>query len=400
DLYFLDGSDQFLWTSEGSGYRHIYLYDNDGTLARQVTSGDWVVSDIEDYDEAEGVVYFHGLYDTPLERHLYKVSYKESGADITRLTAEAGWHDTVTNLGSGFVDSYSASDVPPRIALKNMAGELITYIQENPLDETHPYYAYLNTHARAIFGTLRAADGTDLHYRLIRRAGFDCDARHPLIVFVYGGPGVQQVRNRWLLDFNQILARNGYVVLTVDNRGSINRGTAFEGVLYRSMGDTEVRDQVAGVNFFTEIGMIDPARVGIWGWSYGGYMTLMSLSKAGEVFKAGVSVAPVTDWRLYDTHYTERYLGDPNAPGGVYAESSVFKHLDGLSGSLLVMHGMADDNVVFDHTVKLIDELQNRRKTFQMMTYPGKRHRISGEDTRAHVWRTALDFFNKELRGE
>ena len=397
DLHHLAGGD-FIWTSERDGFRHIYLFDQNGKVKTQLTKGDWVVASIKSVDEDSGYVYFEGFANGPVQKHLYRVNVNLAG-QIERLTREPGWHSTtVAAGGKHFIDNYSAPDVPPQASLKDEFGQLVTMINENALDENHPYHHYLGGHAAREFGTIEAEDGTPMHYALYRPTDFDPAKKHPTIVNVYGGPGVQRVKKSWSVDFNQILARNGYVVFMLDNRGSINRGKVFEDHIYRNMGDVEVKDQVKGVDFLKTLSFVDPERIGVWGWSYGGYMTQMLMYKAPDVFKAGISGAPVTDWRLYDTHYTERYLGHPDAAGDVYENSSVFKYMDGFKGKLLMVHGMADDNVFFDHTVKAFSAMQQRRNIYESLTYPGKRHRITGENEQAHMYTTFLEFFDRTIK--
>ncbi|GAK33417.1 prolyl tripeptidyl peptidase [alpha proteobacterium Q-1] len=407
DLKFLENSDRFIWSSEKSGFRHLYLHDLEGREIGALTAGDWVAAKLERVDGEAGAVYFSGFKDGPTERHLYQATLEPDPQSITRLTKEEGWHDiSLSDDASVFVDSYSAPRTPPRVALKTIKGDLVTWIEKNELDADHPYAPFLDHHATSSFGTIKAEDGTDLYYELMKPADFDEAKTYPAIINVYGGPGVQRVRKSWSIDFDQILTRNGYIVLKLDNRGSANRGKAFEDVLYRKMGHSEVIDQVAGAKYLAAQDYIDGARIGVYGWSYGGYMTIHLLAQAPDVFKAGMSVAPVSDWRLYDTHYTERYLGQPDAKDeaskagrDVYAEASVFGHLGDMKpNSLRLVHGMADDNVFFDHAVKLMSVLQNEGIGFELMTYPGKKHRISGEATRAHLWSGALDFFDRKLK--
>lgn len=399
DLHFLENANQFLWASERSGFKHLYLYQRDGTLVSALTEGPWAIGALKGVDEAGGWVYFEGFADTPLEKHLYRVPLTGSTpAPPLRLTEQGGWHDTVVaGDGSLFIDTFSAEDTPPRVALRRADGRRIAWIVENPLDRRHPYHPYLDHHAPREYGAINTQDGVTLLYQLMRPANFDPQRKYPAVVSVYGGPLAQRVRKGWSVDFNQLLAQSGYVVFTLDNRGAANRGKAFEDVLYRAMGATEVEDQLLGVGFLKGLPFVDPERVGLYGWSYGGYMTLMCMAKAPGAYAAGVSIAPVTDWRLYDTHYTERYLGDP-AAGPAYDDSSVFSYVDGLTDPLLVIHGMADDNVFFDHTVRLAAELQERRQRFEMMTYPGKKHGIRGADTRAHLWGQVLEFFDRHLK--
>ena len=401
--HFLKGKKRFVWLSERDGYAHLYLMDFKGRVRKRLTEGRWAVYSLKGVDQEAGRVFFQANAEGPLERHLYAVPLAGAPEEMTRLTRDPGWHTTSLSADlSVFTDKFSSDGMPPKVALSRIDGERIAWLEENPLDEDHPYHPYLADHVAKEFGTLAAEDGTALHYSLMRPKDLAEGERRPAIVFVYGGPGAQTVRNQWAGDrggFPQILARRGYVVFSLDNRGMANRGKAFEDPIHRNMGHVEVTDQVAGVGFLKSLPFVDPERVGIYGWSYGGYMTLMALMRAPEVFAAGASIAPVTDWRLYDTHYTERYMGHPADPGDAYTRSSVFPYVENLSAPLLLVHGMADDNVFFDHTVTLISALQDRRVVFELMTYPGKRHRIAGEDTRAHLWTTVLAFFDRHLKG-
>jgi len=399
DLTFLEDSERFIWSSERSGYRHLYLYDTDGTEIGALTAGDWPVAELERVDEEDGRVYFSASAETPLERHLYSVPLAPDPAAMTRLTETEGWHDpSVGEQGALFVDRFSGPQRPPAVALHRVSGERVAFLLENGLDGDHPYGEYRDNHAAREYGTLTAADGeTELFYSLRKPADFDPEKSYPAIVNVYGGPGVQRVRKSWEIDTDQILARKGYLVFKLDNRGATNRGKASEDVLYRAMAQAEVADQVKGASWLAGRPYVDGERVGVYGWSYGGYMTLHLMARARELFTAGMAGAPVTDWRLYDTHYTERYLGKPGE-SGAYEEASVLSYLDGFAdGRLMLVHGMADDNVFFDHSVKLMTALQKARVQFDLMTYPGKRHRVAGEDVQAHLWTDALGFFERRL---
>lgn len=396
NMRFLEDSGTMVRTSERSGYRHIVRHNMDTGQVIALTSGDWVVSSIAKIDEETNTVYFAGFRDTPIEQHLYAVPL--TGGDVTRISRENGWHN-VTVGEDVYIDKFSNPAQPPQVTIRSLAdGSLKSTVVANRLDENHPYFKYLDNASSQSFGTIAAEDGTVLHYRLLTPNTLEAGRRYPAVLAPYGGPHGQRVRNEWLVNFNEILARNGFVVMILDNRGMWNRGLAFEGHVKNAMGTVEVADQVAGANYLSSLPYVDGNNIGMWGWSYGGYMTLMSLFKEPEVFKAGVSVSPVTDWRLYDTAYTERYLGHPYAPGDVYVNTSVFKYVDGFKGDLLLIHGMADDNVFFDHTVKLLSVLQNKGKRFELMTYPGKKHGIRGEKTRSHLWNQALDFFNRNLK--
>jgi len=396
DFRFLNDGTILLTLEGDDGFRHIVQRDAFGEKIKQVTSGDWPVDAIQHVNKKKNLVYFTGFKDSPLEKHLYSVSLKNGS--VKRITQETGWHST--KIGKGFfVDNFSSPKQPPQVMVKSLKdGSTTAGILENSLENKHPYAPYVEGAAKKQFGTLTATDGSELHYLLYLPPMLEKGKRYPAVMAPYGGPHGQRVTKAWRVDFNEILARKGYVVMVLDNRGMWNRGKVFEGKLKNAMGTVEIEDQVLGANHLKSLDFIDRDNVGFWGWSYGGYMTLMALFKEGDTFKSGVSIAPVTDWRLYDTAYTERYLGHPNAPGGVYNKSSVFPYIDGYKGKLLLIHGMADDNVFFDHSVKLMSALQARGKQFELMTYPGKKHGIRGAKTRAHLWNQTLGFFERTLK--
>ena len=391
---------RFVWSSERSGFDHLYLHDADGRPLHALTSGDWVVDSLLAVDEATGKVYFDGTRDSPRERHVYSAPL--AGGAITRLSAEPGTHlASFSRNASVFVDLWSNTTTPPQTELFRADGSKITTLVANDLgDAAHPYAKYRAAHRPVEFGELTAASGEALYYSLIKPPGFDPARKYPVVVFVYGGPAVQTVLNAWpgRADalFNQVLAQEGYVVFSIDNRGTPRRGATFGGALYGRQGGVEVQDQVAGVEFLKRQPWVDPARVGVHGWSNGGYMTLMLLGQASATYACGIAGAPVTDWALYDTHYTERYMDHPARNPEGYAASSVFSHLDGLRSKLLLVHGMADDNVLFTHSTKLMSELQKRGISFELMTYPGAKHGLSGADA-LHRYRTSLAFLDRCL---
>ena len=403
DLNFYADGSHFTWTSERSGFRHIYLYSRNGELVRQVTAGNWPVAEssrsggaIKAVDEQAGYVYFLGWKRTPTEQHLYRAPLSGEG-DVERLTEAGGYHTaSVAADGSFFVDNGQSPTRPPYSAIRDSNGELLAWITENAPDEDHPYHPYLSDHRPTEFGVIES-EGNEFQYQLILPTGFDPAEQYPAIVFLYGGPGGGKVKKRWDTGFIQVLAQNGFVVFTLDNRGTGGRGTAFDDPIYKNMGGVELTDQVMGARWLAAKPWVDAQRIGIFGWSYGGYMTLLGLLKAPEVFAAGIAGAPVTDWRLYDTHYTERYMGMPS-DGDNYDRSNPVSYVDGLEGKLLLIHGMADDNVIFDHSVKMMDALQKAGKQFELMTYPGKRHGIRGEAERVHLNTMRLEFFKRHLK--
>ena len=386
-----------LYLSEQTGFRHIRHVTADGT-ARDITSGEWVIDSLEAVDEDAGLVWFTGWRDTPLERHLYSVSL--DGGEPQRISAGEGrWGVSVGAGGSGFIGTYSDILTPPNTALYSMAGERIAWVEENPLNEAHPYAPYMARHVRPEYGTLAAADGqTELHWQMYRPEHCTAATPCPAIVQVYGGPGVQTVTKGWQSLRDQILVQSGYVLFKVDNRGSSNRGHAFEAALHLRMGILEVEDQLAGLDWLQARDFVDADRVGLWGWSYGGYMTLMTALQAPGRFAAGIAGAPVTDWALYDTHYTERFMSTPQDNAAGYEAGSVFAHLDGYQTPMLIIHGMADDNVTFDHSTRLFAELQERGQVFDIMTYPGQRHGIRPPPLQIHLLKTQMAFFDRHLR--
>ncbi|MCG8443426.1 MAG: S9 family peptidase [Caulobacterales bacterium] len=406
DFTAIEGGEAFLWTSERSGYRHIYLYNARGRGERQLTSGDWPVAAagrdggaIVGVDEGAGLVYFLGFKDGPLEQHLYAVSYREPG-EPRRVTAAGGWWTASMNdAATAFVGSFSHPDQPPQVGLYDVEGTRLRWIEENALDTDHPYAPFLSRHVAPEFGVVEADDGTPLHYTLVRPPHCSAEAPCPAIVDVYGGPGVQTVRRDWWsTPFAQMLAQRGYVVFQLDNRGGSERGKAFEDVLHRRMGDVEVRDQLAGLAFLKGLDIVDADRVGVWGWSYGGYLALHLMAQAPDAFAAGVSGAPVSDWALYDTHYTERYLGMPGENADGYEASSIFPYLGDLTGKLLLIHGMSDDNVVFAHSTRVMRALQEAGTAFETMVYPGERHGIYSPGPRRHLTTTWTAFFDRHLK--
>ncbi len=389
----------FIWTTEESGYRHITFHNADGSKAHQVTSGEWVVKSIEAVDETNGYVYFSANKDTPIETGLYRASYKEANSPIERITELGGlWSINMAADAQTYVGTFQSPTTPPQTALYKADGSRIAWVEENALDETHPYFEYLDAHVTPEFGTITAEDGQILHYSITKPHDFDATKTYPAIVEVYGGPHVQRVNKQWLLS-DVMSAQKGYVVFRLDNRGTFNRGKKFEDVIYRLTGEIEVRDQLQGVEYLKSLPFIDSSRIGLNGWSYGGYMALMTTLKAPEgTFAASVSGAPVTDWALYDTFYTERYMDTPQDNPEGYEQSSVFPHLKNLNSPMLMIHGMADDNVTFDNSTRVYAELQKLKKPFEMMTYPGQRHGVRDTDMSIHLMNTRYAFLDRYLK--
>ncbi len=399
NLRFLKSGD-FIWSSDRDGFAHLYLYDRNGTLKHQLTKGSFAIDGVEGIDEARGTVFVGAWTDNPLEAHVYAVPL--AGGDMKKLTQGKGMHTaTFSENAAIFIDAWSNAATPPQLELYDSAGTKITTLVENSLKQGHPYFKYLPEHRPVEFGTLKASDGQTLHYQLTKPSGFNAKKKYPVVVMVYGGPHAQIVSNRWSVNigFRQYLAQQGYVVFSLDNRGSARRGVQFENALFKKMGGIEVEDQGAGLRYLKGLSYVDAKRIGVFGWSYGGYMTLRMLTLLPNDLTCGVSGAPVTDWALYDTHYTEQFMAHPKDNVAGYKESSVFTHLDKLKAPLLLVHGMADDNVLFSNSTELMAKLQEKGVSFELMTYPGAKHGLlSVSSTGLHAYKTIDGFLRRCLK--
>ena len=395
-----DGS--FLWSSEKDGNRHLYRHAADGKLIAQITKGDWPLSALEGVDEARKVAIFAASMETPLERRIYEVSYVKPGKPKALTSAGGWWTAKVADTGGAFAGTYNDPKTPPQTALYAPDGTRVRWIEENRLAEGHPYWPYASTLPVPEYGSLKAADGETLYYEILKPQGFDASKKYPAIVAVYGGPHAQQVKKTWQSASERTYLEAGYVIFRLDNRGSGNRSAKFMRALDRRLGTVEVDDQLVGANYLKTLPYVDAEKLGVMGWSYGGFMTLMLMTADNTPFKAGAAGAPPTEWGLYDTAYTERYMGTPAENKDGYARSDILNRLDKLKpGSLLLLHGMADDNVIFENSTRLIAALQKKSIPFEMMLYPGERHSAPGSKTKGlHVLKTHLGFFDRKLKGE
>jgi len=390
-----DGS--LLWSSERSGYSHLYRWKSGKWT--QLTRGNWAVDKVAGVDEASRRVYFTGTAETPIEQQLYWVNL-DRGAAPARVT-ETGWYNNAT-MDKGATHALvtrSNTGQPSQTYLADASGKRLAWVEQNALNARHPYGPYLDSHVKPTFGTITGPEGSSLHYRMLspqRQPG----KRYPVYLYVYGGPHGQQVTDAWYgaLPLHEALVDQGWIVFTIDNRGTNRRGTRFENAVYRSMGDAEVADQLAGVEWLKKQPFVDPSKFAVQGWSYGGYMTLKLLEKAPGVFAAGAAVAPVTKWELYDTAYTERYLGNPSVDPKPYQSSDALDDAVKIRDPLLLVHGMSDDNVVFQNSTELYARLQQAKRPFEMMVYPGATHAIAGEGPQTHVWTTITRFLNEKVR--
>ena len=400
DLHFLKKGDAFIWASERSGYKHLYLYALDGTLKRAISSGDWNIDGLLGVDERVGLVYVDSNRDFVPDRQIYELKLDGSTANTPkRISAGDGLHKAEFSKDANFyIDTFSNPQTPPQVSLRKADGTLVAWIERNELDSHHPYWPYRDGHIVPEFGKIESADGQDLYYRVYKPYSFDPGKRYPVFDFYYGGPHAQMVARGWVDYFCEYMAQRGYVVFTLDNRGMARRGRQFSDGIYRQLGKLEVEDQVSGIHWLKSQPYVDAARIGVFGWSYGGFMTAMMLAKASDEIAAGVAVAPVVDWTLYDTFYTEHYLDTPQDNAEGYALSGVLHWLDGLKSPLLLVHGMADDNVLFANSTKLMAALQERGTQFQLMTYPGGKHGLSTPAMRKHVYYAIANYFDIHVK--
>ncbi|GMM93068.1 S9 family peptidase [Qipengyuania sp. MTN3-11] len=382
-----DGS--LIWWSERDGYGHLYRYAEGAWT--QLTSGEWVVTGLAGVDQRQGRVFFQGTKDDVLAQQVYAVDIARPG-EYTRLTdAEFANSATMDGRGQNLLVTRSKPDQPPQTYLADAMGDAQLWVERNALDADHPYAPFLASHRMPQFGTIAAEDGTVLHYKMITPE-MEPGKRYPVYFYHYGGPGPQTVQRDWSAPLEQAIVDKGYIWFELDNRGSANRGVGFEQPLYRAMGGVEVRDQKAGAEYLKTLPFVDPDKIAIDGWSYGGYLTLKQLQADPGLYAAGIAGAPVTRWELYDTHYTERYMGDPNVDAAAYRAASAIPDATKITDPLLVIHGMADDNVVFENATELIAALQEGNAPFEMMLYPGYTHRVSGEQISPHRYNTVFRF--------
>ncbi len=403
-ITFLNDGQHFAWRSPRDGYSHLYLYKNDGTFVRQLTSGTWDVTDFHGIDEEAGQIYVTTTARGPLERHLYRVPL--AGGAPVQITQQAGTHSVdLSRDFDYFIDSYSNSTTPATTSLYRTSGDRVSVLVDNAaLIERLAAYEL----PAPEFMTVPGADGTALNAYMVKPRDFDPSREYGLLVHTYGGPGSQEVRNAWAgterLWHHYLADTYGVIVVGVDNRGTGGRGYAFKTATQNRLGILEAEDQIAAGQHFAAMPYIDADRVGIWGWSYGGYLSLLAMTYGDgpETFSAGMAVAPVTSWRQYDTIYTERYLSTPQKNPEGYDLGSPVTYAANLRDSqkLLMIHGDADDNVHPQNTYAMADALQAAGKQFEMMIYPGRTHGIyEGRGTRMHLY-TLLTHFVRDNLGQ
>ncbi len=395
DLTYLDNGKQFLFSSEKDGFKHFYVYNMDGSLANQITKGNFEAISLAGLDQKKKKLYYVSTEVSPLERHLYEISL--SGKGKKRLTSKAGFHTiNMSDDCSYYMDYHSSASTPRTISLYQTNGnKLIKVMEDNQkLAQKVKDYNWVQKE----FFVLTNSEGIQLNGFFLKPADFDEGKKYPLLIYQYSGPGSQNVANRWAgghYAWHQYLAQNGYVVAVVDTRGTGARGEAFKKVTYKQLGKYETQDLIFAAKELSTYPGIDIDRIGIWGWSYGGYMSSLCILKGNDIFKTAIAVAPVTTWRYYDTIYTERYLQRPQDNPGGYDDNSPNTHADNLKGNFLLVHGTGDDNVHFQNSVALQNELIEAGKQFNSYYYPDKAHSL--RNRRGHLYQMMTDFIMKKL---
>ncbi|AYO58270.1 S9 family peptidase [Chryseobacterium sp. 6424] len=392
-LFFPGSNTDFIWQSQRTGYNHLFHYHLDKGLVAQITKGDWLVTDVLGFNEKKKEIYYASTQQSPLERHLYKVNWNSFRTQ--KLTSAPGMHTGILSKdGSQLYDVYSNATTPRSVNVINTH----TLASKNILTAENPLKNYKRPEIKNV--NLKADDGTPLYGKLILPTDFDPAKKYPVIVYLYNGPHLQLITNSFPESGNlwyEYMAQNGYVIFSMDGRGSSNRGLKFEQAVFRNMGETEMNDQLKGVDYLKSLPYVDAQNMGIHGWSYGGFMTTSFMLKHPEVFKAGVAGGPVIDWNMYEIMYTERYMDSPqNNPEG-YKKANLLDKVQNLKGKLLMIHGTQDDVVVWQHSVNFLKAAVDNGVQLDYFVYPGHAHNVVGKD-RVHLMQQVTDYFNQHLK--
>ena len=390
----IQNEEKFLWVSEKNGYRHIYLNHYSGKQINQVTSGDWEVTSLQGYSDEDRVVYFYGKKDGVIDQNIYRVNI--DGTRLLKISEQSGWHEAIFSPDyKYFIDSYNTVNIPLKVYLRKINGDLVSTLRENDLPALSEYN----------FGTvtidkLHTSDGVDLNYLIMFPDDFDSSKKYPVIVYGYGGPGSQNVIDSWRGNrqlWHHMMTQKGFIIFTLDNRGTGGRGKSFKNLAYKDLGKWVVNDHIEAANFLASLPYVDSERIGVWGWSGGGTLTLHLMTRAADYFKSGISVAANTDFLFYDSIWSERYFGLPQDNLEAYINSSAKTYVHLLKGNLLLVHGMEDDNVHYQHTMQMAKKLQEAGKQFELMLYPNKNHSIQGVKTQKHLYEMMTNFFLRTL---
>tara|TARA_Y100000385_G_scaffold291989_1_gene375463 strand:+ start:58773 stop:60815 length:2043 start_codon:yes stop_codon:yes gene_type:complete len=394
NFYVVGDNSGFIYTSEKSGYNHLHYQNWSGTKNKQITKGNWEVTEVYGYEPKSGSIYFQAAKNSPMDREVYRTSIK--GGEPKKVTQLAGWNESTFSKGfKYFINYHSTATSPYYISLHKNNGKEIRVLKDNTvLNQT---LAKLDI-SKPEFMTI-PVNGEKLNASIIKPSNFDFSKKYPVLMYVYGGPGSQTVKNSWggaNYLWYQMMTQKGYIVVSVDNRGTGARGEKFKKITYKQLGKYETEDQISAAKWLANESYVDVDRIGIWGWSYGGYMSSLCLFKGYDVFKTAMAVAPVTNWKYYDSIYTERYMQTPEENSG-YDENSPITHVDSLQGNYLLVHGTGDDNVHFQNSIEMVTALQKANKQFDFMMYPNKNHGIYGGNTRLHLFQKLTDYVEENL---
>lgn len=393
-LFFLpNDSNNFIWFSERDGWQHLYLYDSDGKMIKQLTSGDWEVTDIIGFNAKGNQLFFYATKDSPIERNAYGLDLRNG--IIIRITQDPGIHFLLQNEQSElFIDTFSSLVVPSISKIINSESKLV-----NELNKSEDPIKDFILGEKTIF-KIKASDNTDLFCQMIKPVNFDSTKKYPVIVYVYGGPHAQLVTNNWQrgrYDFwFQYMAQKGFLIFTLDNRGSSNRGLKFEQATFRKLGTIEIEDQLKGIEYLSSLNYIDTSRIGVFGWSYGGFMTTSLMLRGGNKFKVGVGGGAVIDWKLYEIMYTERYMDAPLQNPEGYNNANLLNYVQNLNGKLLLVHGTSDPTVVWEHTLMFAQKAANLNKPLDYYPYVGHGHGVGGKDA-LHLYTKITNYFLDNL---
>jgi len=395
----------FIWSSEETGWKHLYLYNREGQRLRAITSGQWPVKGLNGVNQTTGDVFFTASMENgqenPLEQQMFRTSLRRNMSPVAITNFPAGsdggwWSVSMNRTATAYVGNYSDLKTPPQSGLYQADGTFLRWIERNELKEGHPWWPFHERRQPPTYGTLQS-HGETMVWMMTTPPGFDPSKTYPVVMQVYGGPSGGGVRRAWQPATTQLLNEAGYIVYRLDNRGEGDRSAAFKQALYLKMGQTEIVDQVLAADYLRSLPYVDADRIAMMGWSYGGFMSLMAITEPEMGLASAIAGASPTEWGLYDTGYTERYMSTPEANVAGYAASDVIPRLGNMTGRLLLLHGMADDNVILENTTRVMDALQVRSMPFELMLYPGQRHGIRGNDRQLHQWRTYLDFLDRTI---
>jgi dipeptidyl-peptidase-4 len=396
EIVSMNDGKHFIIMSELDGYNQIYLYDLNGKIVNQITKGKWDVTEIKGIDDKNQVVYYLSAESQPYNRDLYSIRFDGSGK--TKLFEQEGTYDAAFSKNFNYyVSTFSDANTPPHVSINNNKGKVLQVLVDNKkLQEKTIECGF----AKKEFFTFKTSGTLELYGYIIKPRDFDPNKKYPVLMNVYGGPNSQYASNDWdIFDlvWYQQLAQKGYISVCVEGRGSGYRGEQFRKCTYLELGKFETEDQIEAAKYLGTLPYVDAKRIGIWGWSYGGFMTLLCMTKGTDVFKAGIAVASISNWRNYDNIYTERYMHKPQDNATGYDDNSPVKFAKKLKGKLLIMHGLADDNVHVQNSMEMIDALVNSNKQFEMQLYPNKNHSIYGGYARYHLYKRMTEFILENL---